>query len=73
MRGGFLNLSAVTSRNDMIRAVFESYAMNFKWILELKENCLKRKIEKPFTLPEVVPYGKQPHKYARMRLRYLCS
>ena len=45
MRGGFLNLSAVTSRNDMIRAVFESYAMNFKWILELKENCLKRKIE----------------------------
>jgi xylulokinase len=46
MRGGFINLSPNLSRSDMIRAVFESYAMNFKWVLEIKENSMKRKIEK---------------------------
>lgn len=46
MRGGFINLSAVTNRNDMIRAVFESYAISFKWMLEIKEKSLKKKIEK---------------------------
>ncbi|MCF8275859.1 MAG: hypothetical protein K9J17_03915 [Flavobacteriales bacterium] len=46
MRGGFINLSPDNSRNDMIRAVFESYAMNFKWMLELKEKNLKGKIKK---------------------------
>lgn len=46
MRGGFINLSPSLSRNDLIRAIFESYAMNFKWVLEIKENCLKQKIEK---------------------------
>jgi xylulokinase len=46
MRGGFINLSPENSRNDMIRAVFESYAMNFKWVLEIKEKTLKQKIEK---------------------------
>jgi xylulokinase len=46
MRGGFINLSPENTRNDMIRAVFESYAMNFKWVLETKERTLKRKIKK---------------------------
>lgn len=46
MKGGFINLGPSTRRNDMIRAVFESYAMNFKWVLEIKEKILKRKIEK---------------------------
>lgn len=46
MRGGFINLSPDNSRNDMIRAVFESYAMNFKWMLELKEKSLKGRIKK---------------------------
>ena len=46
MRGGFINLSAVSSRNDLIRAVFESYAITLKWVLEINETKLKRKIEK---------------------------
>jgi len=46
MRGGFINLNQENTRNDMIRAVFESYAMNFKWVIETKEKVLKRKIEK---------------------------
>lgn len=46
MRGGFINLNPENSRNDMIRAVFESYAMNFKWMLEIKEKNLKRKVKK---------------------------
>ncbi|MBP9152859.1 MAG: hypothetical protein KBF73_11290 [Flavobacteriales bacterium] len=46
MRGGFINLNPENSRNDMIRAVFESYAMNFKWMLELKEKSLKGKVKK---------------------------
>lgn len=46
MRGGFLNLSPGISRNDMIRAVFESYAMNFKWVLQIKEKSMKHKIDK---------------------------
>lgn len=46
MRGGFINLSPDNSRNDMIRAVFESYAMNFKWMLELKEKNLTGKVKK---------------------------
>ncbi len=46
MRGGFINLSAVTNRNDMIRAVMESYAMNFKWVLEIKQKSLSQKIDK---------------------------
>lgn len=46
MRGGFINLSPDNSRNDMIRAVFESYAMNFKWMLEIKEKNITGKIKK---------------------------
>jgi len=46
MRGGFINLSPENSRNDMIRAIFESYALNFKWVLETKNKNLKRKIAK---------------------------
>jgi len=46
MRGGFINLSPENTRNDMIRAIFESYALNFKWVLETKEKSLKDKIKK---------------------------
>ncbi|MDP6909324.1 MAG: FGGY family carbohydrate kinase, partial [Flavobacteriales bacterium] len=46
MRGGFINLSPENTRNDMIRAIFESYALNFKWVLETKEKNLKGKIKK---------------------------
>ncbi len=46
MRGGFINLSPDNTRDDMIRAIFESYALNFKWVLETKNKNLKGKIEK---------------------------
>ena len=46
MRGGFMNLGATANRNDMIRAVFESYAITLKWVLQINESKLKRKIEK---------------------------
>lgn len=46
MRGGFINLSPDNTRDDMIRAIFESYALNFKWVLETKEKNLKGKIKK---------------------------
>jgi xylulokinase len=46
MRGGFINLSPQATRNDMVRAVFESYALTLKWVLKTYEAKLKRKIEK---------------------------
>ena len=46
MKGGFINLSPVVSRNDMIRAVFDSYAMQLKWLLKANEKKLNRKIAK---------------------------
>ena len=46
MRGGFINLSPENTRNDMIRSIFESYAVNFKWVLEAKTKGLKGKIRK---------------------------
>ena len=46
MRGGFINLSAVSDRNDLIRAVFESYAITLKWLLQVNESKLKQKIKK---------------------------
>ena len=46
MRGGFINLGATANRNDMIRAVFESYALTLKWLLQINESKLKRKIQK---------------------------
>lgn len=46
MRGGFINLSPENTRNDMIRAIFESYALNFKWVLQAKGKGLKGKITK---------------------------
>ena len=46
MRGGFINLSSVSNRNDLIRAVFESYALTLKWVVQINEARLKHKIEK---------------------------
>lgn len=46
MRGGFVNMNQRTTRSDMIRAVMESYAMNFKWVLETKQKKLSKKFTK---------------------------
>lgn len=46
LRGGFINLSAVTTRNDMIRAVFESYAFTLMWMVSISEKKLNRKVDK---------------------------
>lgn len=40
MRGGFINMNQRTNRQDMIRAVFESYAMNMKWVLQTQQQLL---------------------------------
>ena len=46
MKGGFINLSPLSSRNDLIRAVFESYALTLKWWVQMAESKVKRKIKK---------------------------
>ncbi|HLP20307.1 MAG TPA: FGGY family carbohydrate kinase [Chitinophagales bacterium] len=46
IRGGFINLNPVATRSDMVRAVFESYALALKWSLQITESRLNRKIEK---------------------------
>ncbi|MHA1936341.1 MAG: xylulokinase, partial [Candidatus Thorarchaeota archaeon] len=45
IRGGFHNLSLPVNRGDMIRAVFEGVAYNSKWLLELVEKFIKRKMD----------------------------
>ncbi|MHA1902716.1 MAG: xylulokinase [Candidatus Thorarchaeota archaeon] len=44
IRGGFHNLSLPVNRGDMIRAVFEGVAYNSRWLLELVEKFIKRKM-----------------------------
>jgi xylulokinase len=34
LRGGFINLSLEHTREDMLRAIYEGVAMNFRWCLE---------------------------------------
>ncbi len=34
LRGAFLNLSLESSREDMLRSIYEGVAMNFRWLLE---------------------------------------
>jgi len=42
MRGGFLNLSARTTRSDMARAVLEGVAMNLRWLQGPVEKFARR-------------------------------
>ncbi len=46
LRGGFLNLGPTTAREDMVRAVFESYAFTLRWMTEITEQNIGRKISK---------------------------
>jgi xylulokinase len=43
LRGGFINLSARTTRNHLARAVLEGIAYNWRWLNETAEAFTKRK------------------------------
>jgi xylulokinase len=45
LRGGFHNISLPVKREDMIRAVFEGVAYNSRWLMELVEKFIKRKMD----------------------------
>ena len=45
VRGGFFNQSLHTTREHMIRAVFEGVAYNSRWLLKYVEQFIKRPVE----------------------------
>jgi len=45
LRGGFHNLSLSTTRDELIRAVFEGVALNTRWLLAAVERFTKRRLE----------------------------
>jgi xylulokinase len=45
VRGGFFNLSLQTTREHMVRAVFEGVAYNSRWLLKYVEQFTKRRME----------------------------
>ena len=45
VRGGFFNQSLHTTRQHMVRAVFEGVAYNSRWLLKYVEQFLKRRVE----------------------------
>jgi xylulokinase len=45
VRGGFFNLSLQTSREEMVRAVFEGVAYNARWLLKYVEQFIKKPVE----------------------------
>jgi xylulokinase len=45
VRGGFHNLSLSTSREDLVRAVFEGVALNSRWLLHAVERFTRRRLE----------------------------
>lgn len=45
VRGGFFNLSLQTSREDMVRAVFEGVAFNSRWLLKFVEQFINKPVE----------------------------
>jgi xylulokinase len=45
VRGGFFNQSLNTTREHMIRAVFEGVAFNSRWLLKYVEQFIKRPVE----------------------------
>jgi xylulokinase len=45
VRGGFHNMSLTVKKEDLIRAVFEGVAFNTRWLFELVEKFIKRKMD----------------------------
>ncbi len=45
VRGGFHNLSLSTTRDQMVRAVFEGVAFNSRWLLEAVEKFADRRLD----------------------------
>jgi len=45
LRGGFHNMSLHVNREDIIRSVFEGVAFNTRWLFELVEKFIKRKMD----------------------------
>jgi xylulokinase len=45
LRGGFYNLSLSTTRDELVRAVFEGVALNTRWLLAAVERFTKRRLE----------------------------
>jgi len=45
IRGGFHNLSLATSRDDLVRAVYEGVALNSRWLLEAVDRFVGHRIE----------------------------
>lgn len=45
VRGGFFNQSLQTTREDMVRAVFEGVAYNSRWLLKYVEQFIKRRVQ----------------------------
>lgn len=43
MRGGFVNLSAATSKSDLARAAMEGVALNLRWVRAASERFAKRR------------------------------
>ncbi len=45
LRGGFHNMSLHVNKEDIVRAVFEGVAFNTRWLFELVEKFIKRKMD----------------------------
>jgi xylulokinase len=45
IRGGFHNLSLATTREDLVRAVYEGVALNSRWLLDAVERFVDRKLD----------------------------
>jgi xylulokinase len=45
VRGGFFNLSLATTRECLVRAVFEGVAYNSRWLLECVERFCRRRLD----------------------------
>jgi xylulokinase len=45
MRGGFHNLSLSSTREDLVRAVFEGVALNTRWLLAAVERFTRQRLE----------------------------
>jgi len=45
LRGGFHNLSLATTRDELVRAVFEGVALNTRWLLAAVERFARRRLE----------------------------
>jgi xylulokinase len=45
LRGGFFNMSLDTTRDEMVRAVFEGVALNSRWLLEAVERFTRHRMD----------------------------